>query len=55
MYMVYIKSRPKYYQDEGYTISNHPKGKNKTFTSKKLSLEEKYKLALNYLSELDSL
>jgi hypothetical protein len=43
------------YQDEGYSISNHPKGKNKTFISKKLSLNEKYKLALNYLSELNFL
>jgi group I intron endonuclease len=55
MYMVYLKERPKQYQDEGYSISNHPNGKNKTFTSKKLSLDEKYKLALNYLLELNSL
>jgi group I intron endonuclease len=55
MYMVYLKPRPKYYQDEGYAITNHPKGKNKTFVSKKLSLEEKYKIALNYLSELNNL
>ena len=55
MYMVYLKSRPKYYVDEGYTIANHPKGKNKTFVSKKLSLEEKYNKALNYLNELNNL
>ena len=55
MYMVYLKARPTQYQDEGYGISNHPNGKNKMFTSKKLSLEEKYNLSLNYLSELNSL
>jgi group I intron endonuclease len=55
MYMVYLKPRPKYYVDEGYAIANHPNGKNKTFVSKKLSLEEKYKIALNYLSELNNL
>ncbi len=55
MYMVYLKSRPKYYVDEGYAITNHPHGKNKTFTSKKLSLQEKYIDALNYLNELNNL
>jgi group I intron endonuclease len=55
MYMVYLKPRPIVYQDEGYAISNHPKGKNKLFTSKKISLEEKYKLAFNYLNKLNSL
>ena len=55
MYMVYLKPRPKQYQDEGYSISNHPNGKNKLFTSKKLSLNEKYILALNYLNKLNSL
>ena len=37
--MVHLKLKPKQYQDEGYMISNHPNGKNKTFTSKKLFLE----------------
>ena len=55
MYMVYLKARPTQYQDEGYSICNHPKGKNKTFTSKQLSLNEKYKLALEYLTQLNSL
>jgi group I intron endonuclease len=55
MYMVYTKPRPNVYVDEGYGISNHPKETNKLFTSKKISLEEKYKLAFNYLTELNSL
>lgn len=55
MYMVFAKPRPKYYQDEGYTICNHPNGPNKSFTSKKLSLNEKYNLALEYLNQLNSL
>ena len=53
MYMVYLKSRPNHYVDEGYAITNHPNGKNKSFTSKKLSLKEKYDKALNYLNELN--
>lgn len=55
IYMVYVKPRPEQYQGEGYVIANHPKGKNKMFTSKKLSLEEKYKLANEYLTMLNSL
>ncbi len=55
MYMVHLKSRPNQYQDEGYAICNHPNGKNKTFTSKKLSLDDKYKLAFEYLTQLNSL
>jgi group I intron endonuclease len=49
MYMVYVKPRPKQYQAEGYAIVNHPKLKNKYFTSKKLSLNEKYNLTNAYL------
>lgn len=33
----------------GYRISNHPNLKDKSFVSKKLSMEEKLKLALQYL------
>ena len=47
---------PKYvrhYRDssgkEGYRISNHPNIKDKSFLSKKISLDEKLELALNYL------
>lgn len=54
MYLIYQKERPKYYCSEGYAIVNHPNGKNKYFTSKKMSLQEKYNLALKYLNELDS-
>jgi group I intron endonuclease len=55
MYMVYLKPRPQCYQADGYTICNHPNGKNKHFTSKKYSLDEKYKLALQYLNQLNAL
>lgn len=53
MYMVYLKERPQCYQSEGYAITNHPNGKNKHFTSKKISLEQKYQLALDYLNSLN--
>lgn len=55
MYMVYIKERPLYRQSEGYCIANHPKSKSKYFTGKYLSLEDKYKLAKEYLDSLNSL
>jgi group I intron endonuclease len=55
MYLVYLKARPEVYQYEGYAVTNHPKGKNKHFTSKTLTLEEKYKLGINYLNELNNL
>lgn len=55
IYLVYVKPRPQYYCDEGYAVVNHPKGKNKHFTSKKMSLDEKYTLATKYLSELNEL
>lgn len=49
MYVVYVKERPQYYQSSGYAVVNHPTLKNKHFTSKKLSDEEKLKLALDYI------
>jgi len=55
MYMVYLKERPNARQAEGYCIANHPNSKNKYFTSKFLSLDEKYKLAKEYLESLNSL
>ncbi len=53
MYLNYIPAREKCYQAEGYVVSNHPNGKNKYFTSKKKTLEEKYQLALDYLNSLN--
>jgi group I intron endonuclease len=53
IYMVYVKERPEHYCSEGYAILNHPTRKKKYFTSKKLSLEEKYNLALEFLNELN--
>lgn len=55
MYLTHCKARPMQSQSEGYCVTNHPNGKNKYFTSKTLSLEEKYQLALKYLNELNSL
>lgn len=55
MYFIHLNERPDTYQAEGYAIINHPKGKNKYFTSKKLSLEEKFKLANDYLGLLNTL
>ena len=54
MYLVYLKARPSVYQSEGYCIANHPNGKNKTFTSGRLTLEIKYNNALQYLNELNT-
>ncbi len=44
----------RYYTDkngkEGYRISNHPQLKTKSFLSKNITLEEKLKLAIDYLN-----
>ena len=50
MYVSYVMDRPAQYQSEGYAVANHPMLKNKYFTSKKFSLDEKLKLALEYLN-----
>jgi group I intron endonuclease len=55
MYLVHLDPRPKVYQGEGYAVLNHPKGNKKYFTSKLLTLEEKLKLATDYLNKLNSL
>lgn len=55
IYLVHIKARPQAHQSEGYGIANHPIGKNKWFTSKTLTLDEKYKSALEHLNKLNSL
>lgn len=49
MYIGYIKKRPQYYQSSGYVVANHPNLKMKYFTSKKYSMEEKLKQAMDYL------
>ena len=41
-------------KSEGYSIDSHPLCKCKKFTSKKLSKEEKYNLAVFYLNELNN-
>ena len=51
MYISFYAGNPQNYQSPGYVVSNHPTIKNKFFTSKKLSLEEKLKLAIKYLNE----
>lgn len=52
MYMVYVKERPQNYSGDGYAVVNHPLLKNKYFRSKKLTDEEKFKLAMNYLTTI---
>jgi group I intron endonuclease len=53
IYMVYVKPRPQQYQADGYAIVNHPSLKNKYFTSKSLTLEEKLAKASEYLQSYD--
>lgn len=53
MYLTKVKPRPEKYIYGGYAITNHPKLKNKYFTSKKLSDSENYELALKYLNNDD--
>ena len=50
MYIVYVKERPSHYISSGYSVVNHPVLKNKYFTSKKLSDEEKLNKAYEYLN-----
>ncbi len=52
IYMVYVKARPAQYQADGYAIVNHPQLKNKYFTSKKLTIEEKFAKANEYLQSM---
>lgn len=52
MYFIHLKKRPSAYQSEGYAIINHPTLKNKYFTSKVLTMEEKFNLAMSYLNSL---
>jgi group I intron endonuclease len=54
MYLVYIKPRPEIYQSEGYAVVNHPILKTKYFTSKHISLDDKYELALKYINSCDT-
>ena len=54
MYMVYVKERPEHYVSSGYAIMNHPSLKNKYFTSKRLSEDEKFKSAIEYLNSMDA-
>jgi group I intron endonuclease len=50
IYLIKVKERPEKYSSTGYAIINHPNLKNKYFTSKKISDEDKYKLAIEYLN-----
>jgi hypothetical protein len=49
MYLVKIKERPECHHYGGYAVCNHPHLKNKHFTSKKFTDEEKLQKALDYL------
>ena len=50
MYLVKVKESPSQYTGEGYAIINHPILPTKYFTSKKLTIEERYSRALEYLN-----
>lgn len=54
MYIVYVKERPAHYGSSGYSVVNHPVLKNKYFTSKKLSDEEKLTKAYEYLNSMNA-
>jgi group I intron endonuclease len=54
MYMVKVKARPEHYTSDGYAIINHPILPTKYFTSKKLTDNEKFTLANNYLNNMDA-
>jgi group I intron endonuclease len=49
MYLVKVKERPAHYTSAGYAVTNHPILPTKYFTSKKMTLDEKYASALEYL------
>lgn len=51
MYLVKLPPRPEVYVKEGYGVMNHPAVKNKQFCSGKLTMEEKYNLAFEYLQK----
>lgn len=51
MYLVKINPSPLKYVSGGYAVCNHPYANNKYFTSKKLSMEQKYELAFRYLMD----
>ena len=52
--IVYVKERPAHYTSSGYSVVNHPILKNKYFTSKKLSDEEKLTKAYEYLNSMNA-
>lgn len=51
LYLVRISPMPDRYTCGGYAVCNHPNAKNKWFCSSKLTMEQKYTLAHNYLVE----
>jgi group I intron endonuclease len=51
LYLVRIPPMPERYTIGGYAVCNHPMVRNKWFCSSKLSMEEKYMLAFDYLTE----
>jgi group I intron endonuclease len=55
MYICYLLARPKYYQDEGFVVVNHPcQTKSQYFTSKKYTMEEKLTMAKKFLNSLNN-
>lgn len=52
MYISFCKERPAAYQSAGYAVTNHPILKNKYFTSKTMTMEEKLRKAKEYLNSV---
>jgi group I intron endonuclease len=55
LYLVRIEPRPSHYCAGGYAVCNHPKAKNRWFCSSKLTSQEQYNLAFEYLTEANKL
>lgn len=55
LYLVRIQPRSFTYCAGGYAVCNHPKVRNRWFCSSKLTTEEKYNLAFEYLTEANKL
>jgi group I intron endonuclease len=53
MYIIKLHARSEAYQSSGYAVVNHPFLRNKYFTSKKFSDEDKFNMALIYLKSYD--
>ena len=53
MYVCYKKADPKDYKCEGYAVLKHPSGIRRYFRSKKFTLEESKKMAIDCVNKLN--